>query len=73
MYDPHKSDNLTTAFLVGGSLLGMYLSRNAKVDDARLFVLAPKAGEGDRPAEKSEDKAKDSKAAPSRADFSIRN
>ncbi|EGK73300.1 hypothetical protein METUNv1_00478 [Methyloversatilis universalis FAM5] len=50
-----------------------YLSRNAKIDDARLFVLAPKAGEADRAAEKTEDKAKDSKAAPSRADFSIKN
>ncbi|MCP4637595.1 MAG: DUF748 domain-containing protein, partial [Methyloversatilis sp.] len=50
-----------------------YLSRNAKIDDARLFVLAPRAGEADRAAEKTEDKAKDSKAAPSRADFSIKN
>lgn len=48
-----------------------YLTRNARVEDARLFVLAPKAGEpvagGDRPAE-----GKDAKSAPNRADFSIK-
>lgn len=48
-----------------------YLTRNAKVEDARLFVLAPKAGEpaggGDKPAE-----GKETKAAPTRADFSIK-
>lgn len=44
-----------------------YLARQAKIEDARLFVLAPKAGE---PAEA--DRAKDGKAAPGRADFSIK-
>ncbi|WP_430434493.1 DUF748 domain-containing protein [Methyloversatilis sp.] len=48
-----------------------YLTRNAKVEDARLFVLAPKAGEpatgGDKPAD-----GKDDKTAPNRADFSIK-
>ncbi|MBL8468430.1 DUF748 domain-containing protein [Methyloversatilis discipulorum] len=47
-----------------------YLTRNAKVEDARLFVLAPKAGEpaaGSKPAE-----GKDAKSAPNRADFSIK-
>lgn len=48
-----------------------YLTRNAKVEDARLFVLAPKAGEpaaeGGKPAD-----GKDAKTALNRADFSIK-
>jgi uncharacterized protein involved in outer membrane biogenesis len=48
-----------------------YLTRNAKIEDARLFVLAPKAGEpaadDGKPAE-----GKDEKSAPNRADFSIK-
>lgn len=39
MYLPHKSDNLTTAFVMGGSLLGMYLARNLKYYN-RGFAIA---------------------------------
>ncbi|MBV5284771.1 MAG: DUF748 domain-containing protein [Methyloversatilis discipulorum] len=48
-----------------------YLTRNAKVEDARLFVLAPKAGE---PAAEGGKQAggSDAKTAPNRADFSIK-
>lgn len=55
-----------------------YLTRNAKVEDARLFVLAPKAGEpaasGDKPTDEGSKPAGggDAKAAPNRADFSIK-
>jgi uncharacterized protein involved in outer membrane biogenesis len=48
-----------------------YLARQAKVDDARLFVLSPNSGDagkgGDRDGAKS-----DAKASPTRADFAIK-
>ncbi|MFX5176286.1 hypothetical protein ABTC46_18375, partial [Acinetobacter baumannii] len=48
-----------------------YLTRNSKVEDARLFVLAPKSGEpaaeGGKPAD-----GKDAKTGLNRADFSIK-
>lgn len=47
-----------------------YLTRNGKVEDARLFVLAPKAGEAADGGEGG--KAKDDKLAAGRADFSIK-
>jgi uncharacterized protein involved in outer membrane biogenesis len=48
-----------------------YLTRKAKVEDARLFVRAPKAGEAGADEGKPAG-GKDAKTAPNRADFSIK-
>lgn len=47
-----------------------YLAANAKIGDARLFVLAPK--ESDAAGKTEKDGGKDAKDAPARADFSIK-
>ncbi|AOF81156.1 asmA family protein [Methyloversatilis sp. RAC08] len=43
-----------------------YLTQQAKIDDARLFVIAPNTGA------KNGEKTTDAKASPARADFSIK-
>jgi uncharacterized protein involved in outer membrane biogenesis len=66
-----SDEDLRLLGLARAQVVKDYLTRNAKVEDARLFVLAPKAGEpaaeGGKPAD-----GKDTKAAPTRADFSIK-
>lgn len=65
-----SDEDLRLLGLARAQVVKDYLTRNAKVEDARLFVLAPKAGEpaaGSKPAE-----GKDEKSAPNRADFSIK-
>jgi hypothetical protein len=66
-----SDEDLRLLGLARAQVVKDYLTRNAKVEDARLFVLAPKAGEpaadGGKPAE-----GKDAKSAPNRADFSIK-
>ena len=66
-----SDEDLRLLGLARAQVVKDYLTRNAKVEDARLFVLAPKAGEpaagGDKPAD-----GKDDKTSPNRADFSIK-
>ena len=66
-------ENLRQLGLARAQAVKDYLAANAKIEDARLFVLAPKENGGAGAADKDGGKdVKDAKDAPARADFSIK-
>jgi uncharacterized protein involved in outer membrane biogenesis len=65
-----SDENLRLLGLARAQAVKDYLAANAKIEDARLFVLAPKENDADGKMDK--DGGKDAKDAPARADFSIK-